>query len=539
MPSLSPSNCSIFSFPSCLTGWMPVVYPPTRLCCPITQDLFEDPVVTSDGHTYERSAIQKWFDEGKTTSPSTNVRLPDQRLVPNVLAKCLARDFASDSKVISKENFTKAVSRGDVKALQSCNYLPAYLETPDSKGVPPLIEAARNGHCGVVSWLLSVCGPQALSTKDGKHGASMLHFAVNHGHLDMAAFLIKVGADVNATDGHKRTPLHAAVFQPEAELAVKMARVLLAARCDPNAATPTGETPLFYCATPECAKVLIDEGKASVMARNSDGNTLLHAALVWRFKDTVKLFETFVFAVPPVMRRKMLRARDKEGRTVLHMTAFKCNPSAMTAFIWHYSGHSWPDQPGALLSVYPSESDGEGDVNIDTLDAKKNTVLHSLCLSTPYDEKRAMQCLEVLRLRFDSEPVARALNSPCSSGDTPLHLALERKEIGPDFVSQLIAMGADLEMQNSRKQSARAMLLQKSPAFIFMLFEAERARNRGLSEFLPAANAVDESRTATSESEIAPGGTPNLSVKRKIEQENGASAESSPVSVCGNKRSRN
>ncbi len=51
--------------------------------CPITQQPFVDPVITSDGHTYERSAIQQWFDTGKRTSPVTGALLPNTTLIPN------------------------------------------------------------------------------------------------------------------------------------------------------------------------------------------------------------------------------------------------------------------------------------------------------------------------------------------------------------------------------------------------------------------------------------------------------------------------
>ena len=37
-------------------------------------EVFEDPHIPLDGHTYERSAILKWF-ETSTTSPLTNARL--------------------------------------------------------------------------------------------------------------------------------------------------------------------------------------------------------------------------------------------------------------------------------------------------------------------------------------------------------------------------------------------------------------------------------------------------------------------------------
>lgn len=32
------------------------------LCCPITKENMTDPVMTDDGYTYERSAIEQWYD---------------------------------------------------------------------------------------------------------------------------------------------------------------------------------------------------------------------------------------------------------------------------------------------------------------------------------------------------------------------------------------------------------------------------------------------------------------------------------------------
>ena len=54
-----------------------------ELTCPITQALFEEPVVAADGNTYERAAIQAHFNTGKTTSPLTNERLSSTALTPN------------------------------------------------------------------------------------------------------------------------------------------------------------------------------------------------------------------------------------------------------------------------------------------------------------------------------------------------------------------------------------------------------------------------------------------------------------------------
>eukprot|EP00759_Apiculatamorpha_spiralis_P014450 PhF_6_TR21075/c0_g1_i3/m.30370 len=56
---------------------------PNEFICPISKCLMDDPVVTSDGHTYQRGAIQEWFDSGHETSPLTNAILPNLTLIPN------------------------------------------------------------------------------------------------------------------------------------------------------------------------------------------------------------------------------------------------------------------------------------------------------------------------------------------------------------------------------------------------------------------------------------------------------------------------
>lgn len=52
--------------------------------CPISQDIMNDPVICSDGHTYERSAIQASFNAGNFRSPKTNVPLASRNLIPNI-----------------------------------------------------------------------------------------------------------------------------------------------------------------------------------------------------------------------------------------------------------------------------------------------------------------------------------------------------------------------------------------------------------------------------------------------------------------------
>jgi hypothetical protein len=64
------------------------ILPPLQsFYCPITQDVMEEPVEIESGHTFERSAIQKWFHEGHSVCPVTNRELQSLFMKPNRLLK--------------------------------------------------------------------------------------------------------------------------------------------------------------------------------------------------------------------------------------------------------------------------------------------------------------------------------------------------------------------------------------------------------------------------------------------------------------------
>tara|TARA_B110000046_G_scaffold542_1_gene650 strand:- start:3371 stop:3718 length:348 start_codon:yes stop_codon:yes gene_type:complete len=58
---------------------------PDELRCPLTLSLFEDPVVASDGNTYERAALKQLFatSQGEVKSPLTRTVLNPKIVVPN------------------------------------------------------------------------------------------------------------------------------------------------------------------------------------------------------------------------------------------------------------------------------------------------------------------------------------------------------------------------------------------------------------------------------------------------------------------------
>ena len=65
---------------------------PPEFLCPISYEIMVNPVVCSDGHTYDHVNISRWF-QTSNRSPLTNVPLDDTTLRPNNALKTLIESF--------------------------------------------------------------------------------------------------------------------------------------------------------------------------------------------------------------------------------------------------------------------------------------------------------------------------------------------------------------------------------------------------------------------------------------------------------------
>uniref|UniRef100_A0A7S2NCN3 RING-type E3 ubiquitin transferase n=1 Tax=Haptolina brevifila TaxID=156173 RepID=A0A7S2NCN3_9EUKA len=68
---------------------------PVDYLCPITYELMRDPVLLTDGTTYERAAIEQWL-QTHNTSPATNQPLTSLMVVPNNMARSIIRSFVDN-----------------------------------------------------------------------------------------------------------------------------------------------------------------------------------------------------------------------------------------------------------------------------------------------------------------------------------------------------------------------------------------------------------------------------------------------------------
>ena len=114
---------------------------PDELRCPISCELFQDPVLAADGFNYEREHIETWFAE-HSTSPKTNAVLESTMLTPNheLRARCeewkalhsTEDGFKKQLKAFSAELMIAENGKGALAAVQS---------------ICDLVELARSRDC--------------------------------------------------------------------------------------------------------------------------------------------------------------------------------------------------------------------------------------------------------------------------------------------------------------------------------------------------------------------------------------------------------
>ena len=137
--------------------------------CPITHDPFVDPVVCSDGHTYEREAITKCLAMG-LPSPSSNLK-GVTIVAPNWMArKTIERTYAIE---LPPSKRVKRAANDDL--IRAC-------KTGDLDHVRVSIQAISDVHAV------------------DKYCRIPLHYASYHGHVEITKTLIQARADVNAVE---------------------------------------------------------------------------------------------------------------------------------------------------------------------------------------------------------------------------------------------------------------------------------------------------------------------------------------------------
>jgi hypothetical protein len=83
---------------------------PKSFICGISHEPMRDPVMTCDGQTYDRKAIQKWFATGRSTSPLTNQPLRTQNLIPNIALRQSMEEWIDNTQVENCKKLARLIT---------------------------------------------------------------------------------------------------------------------------------------------------------------------------------------------------------------------------------------------------------------------------------------------------------------------------------------------------------------------------------------------------------------------------------------------
>jgi ankyrin repeat protein len=195
----------------------------------------------------------------------------------------------------SYDDFFVAVKNDDTQTVQQLLARGFDANTLDPKGQNGLIMAIREPSLKSANLLID--SPKVDLNALNRSGESPLMLAALNGQLDIAAKLIKKGADVNKTGW---TPLHYAATKGQ----VEVIKLLLENYAYIDAESPNGSTPLMMASmygSPQAVKLLLDEG-ADPLLKNQIGLTALQFAQRGNRPDSVEL-------LTKAMRSKQLTGR--------------------------------------------------------------------------------------------------------------------------------------------------------------------------------------------------------------------------------------
>jgi ankyrin repeat protein len=280
-----------------------------------------------------------------------------------------------------------AVRNGDTTAAaKTIAASPELVNAHDRAGATPLHHAAGFGNIATMKMLLD-------HGADANAGNSRKSTPLLWGMHDEAKvrLLIEHGAKVNAKNVDGRTPLYQAASMANA---VPVLRLLLDKGADPNAKTITGMTPLIAASRVniDAARLLI-ERKADVNAKNAAGGTALMAAAATGRPQTIRLL---------LQNGADPNARTKRNETALADAATAGNEETVKLLLDGGANVNVRDIRGYSPLLYAAGSDAMPVGSVKLLLAK----------GADRNAKGDDETAEMLAAKRGDSDVARLLNAP-------------------------------------------------------------------------------------------------------------------------------
>jgi ankyrin repeat protein len=239
-----------------------------------------------------------------------------------------------------------------------------------------LSDAAAKGDIVKVQNLLKK-GNNVNDKDKRKPYATALHWAARDGHIEVVKTLLAAGADVNARDFYKETPLYYAI-DGKSTNSLEITKLLIDKGADVNAHDDSDQTPLessIYVNSEtgyEIAKLLIAKGsKTNKLKDSSNGMALLHFAASYGQVKMVQLLldnGADINAIEPECQQTPLIAaisqRTAGGTETAKLLIVRgADIEAIDCADWNALDHAKAAKNNELIGLLVSKSKGKAKID--------------------------------------------------------------------------------------------------------------------------------------------------------------------------------
>lgn len=319
--------------------------------------------------------------------------------------------------------------------------------------------AAMNGHLEIMKYLVADGAKIDVPMNLGRYSEQAIHAAARGGNAEAVSYLMTLGAKLDTRDSDDATPLHHAAQYSTAE----MVDALLGMGAKPELENKKAQTAAALAMVVKkfdtievfkkrghkfSAFELVQTGdhknlfssypSLNMAARDSRGETLLHAAVRFQQRDTAKHL---------VEKGADINARNQEGQTALFIAARFGYVDEIELLLSKGADPNIGDrQNSTVIMTYLRPMRGKKKEKIDLAVAKKMIAKGA---DVNLTDKHGWGPLHFVTASAESVKFliynGANVNQANSSGETPIYLAVRFAEL--ESITALIENGANLNVQ--------------------------------------------------------------------------------------------
>ena len=190
--------------------------------CPITKQIFYDPVSAADGRIYEEQYIKKWFAGSKRSPITSNIisptlypSIPMRNLVNSLIEKhpeCKEYQYVPDfsyyankdtiKRYITEKNFNKLLNYTDYIIMD--NVIDNSLYYYDEPIFEYIIKNCKNDN--IIKYVLDNCIDIEVSECIENHRP--IHIVCRYSNPEMIKYIIDKGVKLECRTNEKQRPVH-------------------------------------------------------------------------------------------------------------------------------------------------------------------------------------------------------------------------------------------------------------------------------------------------------------------------------------------